>query len=83
MSEKITRPEKEFRAKGIKASVWARAKVSSAGREYVDYSTSITKSYVGDDDKWHETTSFFTSDLPALGMLAHMAYKYIMLKETE
>ena len=70
-------PVKTFRLGRIKAAVWENE------GEQKFYSVTFARTYVGDDNKYHDTDSFGRDDLPLVAKLADQAHTFIFERLTE
>lgn len=61
------------RAGNLKATIWENT--NSKGQIY--HAVDISRSYRDDSGKWHETTQFFTEQLPQARLVADDAYAFI------
>lgn len=76
-------PEKEFRAGGIRASIW-RNPVERNGQTVLQPSVKIQKQYLDPQtQQWVETNYFYQNDLSKLILVAQKAYEYVSLVESE
>ena len=83
MNQQGKPPSKEFRAKGVRAAIWANER-EEQGRLIVTHSVKIKNSYRDrQTGEWKDTDNYFADDLPALTLVAERAYEFIALKETE
>lgn len=74
------KPEKKFRAGAVSATIWKNKGKKANGEEF-EYSTiSIDRNYKDGED-WKTSNSFRVNDLPKLGAVADLAYKYLVSKE--
>ena len=80
MTEEKTKPVYEFRAKGVRASIWKNERKNDKGETFNTYSVGVTRRYMDKDQKWQETNSFGVDDLPALAAAATKAYNYCVVK---
>jgi hypothetical protein len=74
------KPEAEFRAGPVSASVW-RNEVQRDGQTILRYSTRIQKRFRKDDGSYESTEYYFPEDLPKLILCAQRAFEYTELKE--
>ena len=83
MTDEKTKPVYEYRAKGIRASVWKNVRKNSKGESFDSYSVAIVRRYMDKEGTWKETNSFGVDDLPALAVAANKAYEYCLLKSRD
>ena len=76
------KPQKEFRAGGVKAAVWSSDTVHE-GRNVTKYSIRIGKRYCDQNGSWKDSDYFFPDDLPKLQLVAAKAFEYTVLKQSE
>ncbi len=74
------KPEAEFRAGLISASVW-RNEVQQDGQTIVRYSIRPQKRYRKDDGSYENSEYYFPEDLPKLILVIQKAYEFTTLKE--
>ena len=83
MRETPQKPEKEFRAGGIKAAIW-RTETIQDERTVVQHTVRVQKRYRDQQTgEWKDTEYLFPNDLPKLELVVHRAYEYIALRESE
>jgi hypothetical protein len=70
-------PVKTFRLGRIKAAVWENES------EQKFYSVTFARTYVDDENKYHDTDSFGRDDLPLVAKLADQAHTFIFERLTE
>ena len=70
-------PVKTFRLGRIKAAVWENE------NEQKFYSVTFARTYVGDDNNYHDTDSFGRDDLPLVAKLADQAHPFIFERLAE
>ena len=70
-------PVKTFRLGRIKAAVWENE------GEQKFYSVTFARTYVDDDNKYHDTDSFGRDDLPLVAKLADQAHTFIFERLAE
>jgi hypothetical protein len=70
-------PVKTFRLGRIKAAVWE----NEAEQKF--YSVTFARTYVDDDNKFHDTDSFGRDDLPLVAKLADQAHTFIFERLAE
>lgn len=81
MSQQAKKPEKEFRAGAISASVW-RNSVNQGDQEVERFSVRIQKRFKAkDSEEWKNTDYYFPEDLPKLEAVVRKAYDYITVAE--
>jgi len=80
--EKGKKPVFEYRAGGIRASVWENERKNDKGEPFITHSTTITRRYMADGE-WKETNSFGVDDLPKLRVVTDAAYNYCVLKSRD
>jgi len=81
MSQENRRPDREFRAGRVRASLW-KQEVQRDGRTEVQWSTKIQKSYRDDDSKdWKSTDYYYPSELSDLLIVTRHALDFIRLRE--
>lgn len=78
--EQNSGPVKNFRAGALNVSVWAN-KREVDGKEVEFHNVTIKRGYKDKDDKWQNTDSLRTSDLPKAVMLLNKAYEHLTLSE--
>jgi hypothetical protein len=74
------KPIKEYRGKGIRASIWENERTTKEGKKFKAFSVGIVRRYQDKDGNWQETNSFSVDDLPALCAVAQEAYKFCILR---
>lgn len=74
------KPEAEFRAGLISASVW-RNEMQQDGQTVVRYSIRPQKRYRKDDGSYTDTETYFPEDLPKLILVIQKSYEFTTLKE--
>ncbi len=74
------KPEAEFRAGLISASVW-RNEMQQDGQTVVRYSIRSQKRYRKDDGSYADTETYFPEDLPKLILVLQKSYEFTTLKE--
>ena len=83
MSKKTnSKPVKEFRAGGIRASIW-RSDSKKNGRTVTKCSVRLQKRFRKEDGSYENTDYFFPDDLPRLALVAQKAFEYIALSESK
>ena len=70
-------PVKTFRLGRIKAAVWENE------GEQKFYSVTFARTYMDDDNKYHDTDSFGRDDLPLVAKLADQAHTFIFERLAE
>ena len=70
-------PVKTFRLSRIKAAVWENE------NEQKFYTVTFARTYVDDDNKYHDTDSFGRDDLPLVAKLADQAHTFIFERLAE
>ena len=70
-------PVKTFRLGRTKAAVWENE------GEQKFYSVTFARTYVDDDNKYHDTDSFGRDDLPLVAKLADQAHTFIFERLAE
>ena len=70
-------PVKTFRLGRIKAAVWENEV------EQKFYTVTFARTYVDDDNKYHDTDSFGRDDLPLVAKLADQAHTFIFERLAE
>jgi hypothetical protein len=70
-------PVKTFRLGRIKAAVWENE------GEQKFYSVTFARTYVDDENKYHDTDSFGRDDLPLVAKLADQAHTFIFERLAE
>jgi hypothetical protein len=74
------KPEAEFRAGLISASVW-RNEMQQDGQKVSRYSIRPKKRYRRDDGGYETSEYYFPEDLPKLILVIQKAYEFTTLKE--
>ncbi|MFC1691520.1 hypothetical protein ACFL0W_05060 [Nanoarchaeota archaeon] len=75
------RPEKEFRAGAVRATIWKNIGHNKAG-EATEYNTiGFQRSYQDKEGVWQTTSSLRINDLPKAQLVLKKAYEYIVLKD--
>ncbi len=83
MSDKHhSKPVKEFRAGGIRASIW-RNDAKNNGRTATKYSVRLQRRFRKKDGNYDNTDYFFPDDLPRLTLVAQKACAYVALTESK
>jgi len=59
---------------GISVDIWKNQ--AKDGSDY--YTASVSRSYMGDDKQWHQTSSFSRDQLPKLALAANRAFEKIV-----
>ena len=75
-------PEKKFRSGAIAATIWANSTVKE-GKAVTYRTISLQRSYKDKDDKWQNTDSLRSSDLPRAILVLQKAYEYVALNVEE
>lgn len=78
MSEKRP-PIQIVRIGNIKACIWENQ--STAGKKF--YTTTLTRCYRDEHEKWHESSMFYPDDLPKIGLASRKAFEYIYMRVAE
>lgn len=78
---KDNKPEEEFKAGAVRATVWLNQAKNKAGKE-VEYRTvTIERRYKDkDSNEWKSTNSFGVNDLSKAALVLNKAYEYVVLK---
>jgi hypothetical protein len=71
-------PVKAFRLGRIKAAVW-----ENVSEQQKFYSVTFARTYVDDDNKYHDSDSFGRDDLPLVAKLADQAHTFIFERLAE
>ena len=80
MNEQNETQKHEFRAGGIRATIWPK-EVSHKGRKWREYNIRIQKHYMDEPSgEWKTTTYFRPEDMPKLALVANKVYEYVTLK---
>ena len=74
------KPVYEFRAKGVRASIWKNERKNDKGEKFDTFSVGVVRRYMDKEKNWQETNSFGVDDLPALVIAAQKAYEYCVVK---
>ena len=74
------KPEAEFRAGLISASVW-RNEMQQDGQKVSRYSIRPKKRYRKDDGSYESSATYFPEDLPKLILVIQKSYEFTTLKE--
>jgi hypothetical protein len=82
MSQQGNRPVKEFRAGGIRASIWS-SRVDRNGKAHTRFSVRIEKRSRDENGTWQTSSTLFPNDLPRVQLVAAKAFEFIGLKETK
>ena len=69
-------PEKKFRAGAISATVW-----KNNGQKGDFRTVQLTRSFKDKSEAWKTTSSFRTTDLPKVAMVASKAYEFLVMKD--
>jgi len=74
------KPIKEFRATGrgavITAAVWEN-EIKRGTETVITRSVTFQKRYCDSSEKWHDSSSFYRDEIPALILVAQQAYEFI------
>ena len=82
MSQQGNRPVKEFRADGIRASIWS-SRVERNGKAHARFSVRIEKRFRDENATWQTSGTLFPNALPRVQLVAGKAFEFIGLKETK
>ena len=78
------KPIKEFRAGGIKASVWENQRTTEDGQVVAQHSVRIQKSYRDKvTGEWKTSEYFYPADMAKLILVAQKAWEFVALNESE
>jgi hypothetical protein len=81
MSQETRKPDHEFRAGRVAASLW-KTEIERHGQTVVQWSTKIKKTYRDDaSDNWKSTDYYYPSELSDLLIVARHALDFIRLRE--
>ena len=80
MSQKDSKPIKDFRCGPVQASAW-RNEVHKNGRTVVRHSVRVQKQFRKEDGSYETTDYYFVDELPKLALVANKAYEFIALQE--
>jgi len=73
------KPTKKYKAQNITVDQWTNT--TAEGKNY--YTFSIQKAYKDKDEKWQNTDSLHTQDLPKVITLLQQAYQESITKQKE
>lgn len=76
------KPDTKVRVGGVTATVWKNV-VKKDGKEYTNFSVDLQRSYKDKDDKWQNTNSLRTNDLPKAILALQKVFEYLVLAEKE
>ena len=76
MSEEKNQPIYKIKSGAMAASIWRKD-----GNNGPWYQADVQRAYLGQDEKWHYTTSFSRDELPVVLVLLQMAYGWILIQE--
>ena len=77
------KPVKEFRAGGVRASIWQDEIAGKDEEAFSVFSVRIEKRYKDATGNWQSTTRFKRGDLADLELVAFKAREFISLNERE
>jgi len=80
MSQESRKPDREFRAGRVAASLW-RTEIERDGQTVLQWSTKIKKTYRdGSSDGWKATDYYYPSELSDLLIVTRHALDFIRLR---
>jgi len=77
------KPVKEFRAGGIRASIWQDEVAGNNDESFSVFSVRIEKQYKDASGNWQSTTRFKRGDLADLELVVFKAREFVSLNERE
>lgn len=77
------KPEKEFRAGAVRASVWKNTRKDKAGQPFEALSVRVERRYQDKEGEWQSTSSFRPNDLPRLALVAQKAFEHVAMAAEE
>lgn len=81
MSQETRKPDREFRAGRVAASLW-RTEIERDGQTVLQWPTKIKKTYRdGSSDGWKSTDYYYPSELSDLLIVTRHALDFIRLRE--
>lgn len=81
MSQETRKPDREFRAGRVAASLW-KTEIERDGQTVLQWSTKIKKTYRdGSSDGWKSTDYYYPSELSDLLIVTRHALDFIRLRE--
>lgn len=81
-TEKKNEPYMKFQSGTVQAAIWENIGKNSEGKEYKNYSVSLSKGYTEDEGKtWKNTSSFQKRDLCALNVVLQHTINFLYLSE--
>ena len=82
MAETKNKPETKVRVGAVTATVWKNI-FQKDGKTYENFSVNLQRSYKDKDEKWQNTDSLKTNDLPKAILALQKAYEFLVLAEKE
>lgn len=70
--DEVNRPAQTIRYGAIKATIWR-----NPTRNGTMYSTTVTRSFKGEDEQWRESNSFGPSELPTVAKVLLDAHTWV------
>ena len=70
-----SQPIETIRIGGVKAVIWEN--IGEGNRKF--HTTSISRSYMGDDGAWNETNTYLPDQLPKLELAVRKAFEFTQL----
>jgi hypothetical protein len=70
--DEVNRPAQTIRYGAIKATIWR-----NPTRNGVMFSTTVTRSFKGEDEEWRESNSFGPSELPTVAKVLLDAHTWV------
>ena len=77
------RPVKEFRAGGVRASIWEDQAVGKSGEPFRAFSVRVERRYKDADGNWQSSTRLRRSELADLELVVFKAREFISLNERD
>ena len=81
MSEMATKPEREFKVGGVRATVWANPRTDGKGEAYSSHRVILERVYRDSQGGWKTTGSLGPEDLPKAILALRQAYEHIVLNK--
>ncbi len=80
-TENKAKPETQFRAGAISASVWNNEGTKKTGETFTFKSITLSRGYKDPEGNWKNTTSFRTTDIPRVSLVLSKAYEHVSLTQ--
>ena len=76
-----TKPEKEFKAGAVRATIWSNMRLSGEGKAFNSHKVIIERIYKENEQGFKTTRSLGINDIPKAVLVLQKAYDFLLCSE--